>query len=686
MRSTKTYRLISAHILVLLALLFSSAKSINAAPGDLDPTFGNGGIAGAGARGYQLDVATAMAIQPDGKVVIVGQGAGPATSGSWESAVVRLNPDGSLDTSFGGTGIVINPIGPGFSSVAIQPDGKIVAVATASAYPGTFGVVRYNPSGSLDTSFNGSGVVTTPFDDSGADARSVTIQSDGKIVVAGVGGRGYRIVRYNPNGSLDTSFNGSGIVSTLAFNPTSLAIQADGKIIAAGESYYENLRQTGFALVRYNGDGSLDTSLNGTGLVITPVGDPPPGGFTGASDLAIQSDGKIVVVGSGLFGDAQGNFLFSHFAVVRYNPDGSLDTSFGGTGKILIPKSDSVNDYASSVAIQPNGKIVFAGNRTGSINGFAVGRLNPNGSLDASFNGTGIATTSIVGGDPGLYYDNACSVALQADGKIVVAGDSGNDTFRSFVAVRYQGDAASATCANPIDCPDFFVRQHYLDFLSREPEQIGFQEWMDVLNSCNGDLSCLYGPDGKRTLVSQSFFGSQEFNLKGGYVFRFYKATLGRMPTYVEMEEAMRSVTGATADEVFQKRAAFAASWVVRNDFLDAFPRALSPADYVQKIETTAGITLASRNQIIDDLNVANNTDAARAVALRAIVDSSEEQNKEFNASFVYMQYVGYLRRDPEPSGYNSWLTYLNDHPGDFKTMVWGFVDSIEYRKRFGQP
>ncbi len=209
---------------------------------------------------------------------------------------------------------------------------------------------------------------------------------------------------------------------------------------------------------------------------------------------------------------------------------------------------------------------------------------------------------------------------------------------------------------------------------------------MNVLNSCNGDPSCLYGPDGKRRIVLVSFFGSQEFNLKGSYVFRFYKATLGRMPTYVEMEEAMSSVTGATADDVFQKRAAFAATWVVRNDFLDAFPRTLSPADFVDKIEATAGITLASRNQIINDLTVADNTDAARAVALRAIVDSNEEQNKEFNASFVYMQYVGYLRRDPEPNGYNSWLTHLNDHPGDFKTMVWGFVDSIEYRKRFGQP
>src|SRR6185436_701426 len=91
------------------------------------------------------------------------------------------------------------------------------------------------------------------------------------------------------------------------------------------------------------------------------------------------------------------------------------------------------------------------------------------------------------------------------------------------------------THTNPIDDPQFFVRQHYLDFLNREPEPQGLNDWMKVLDSCNGDSNCLYGPNGKRVLISQSFFGSQEFNLKGGYVFRFYKASLGRIPTYAEM-------------------------------------------------------------------------------------------------------------------------------------------------------
>jgi hypothetical protein len=235
-----------------------------------------------------------------------------------------------------------------------------------------------------------------------------------------------------------------------------------------------------------------------------------------------------------------------------------------------------------------------------------------------------------------------------------------------------------------IDDSDFFVQQHYIDFLSRFPEQAGFDSWMSFLNSelqrCPTDPECLHQA---RLTASSGFFGSQEFNLKGGYVFRFYKGSLARMPSYAEMVADMRSVTGATAAEVEQKRSAFATNWVVRTDFLAAFPRSLDPTHFVDNISQTAGITLSNRSAIISALTASGNTDSARAVAMRAIADSPEETNKEFNPSWVYMQYVGYLRRDPEPAGFNAWLTYLNAHPTDFREMVRGFMDSQEYRNRF---
>jgi len=239
-----------------------------------------------------------------------------------------------------------------------------------------------------------------------------------------------------------------------------------------------------------------------------------------------------------------------------------------------------------------------------------------------------------------------------------------------------------------IDDSDFFVQQQYIDFLSRFPEQAGFDSWMNVLNTaaqgqgCTAisNTECLHQA---RITASGGFFGSQEFNIKGGYVFRFYKGSLARMPSYAEMVADMRSVTGATAAEVEQKRSAFASNWVVRSDFLASFPRSLNPTQFVDNISQTAGITLGNRTQVISDLTAAGNTDAGRAVAMRAIADSAEETNKEFNPSFVYMQYVGYLRRDPEPAGFNSWLTYLNSPGSDFREMIRGFMDSQEYRNRF---
>jgi len=318
---------------------------------------------------------------------------------------------------------------------------------------------------------------------------------------------------------------------------------------------------------------------------------------------------------------------FGYSEVVVINADGSHSTTVGGGG------------FVDSPAWSPDGtKVIFDAYLTEN---------------------------------PGLFVANA-------DGSRVTNVANGANGFNP----SWQ-PLAPTSCPNPIDCRDFFVRQQYLDFLGREPDPQGFQDWLNVLDSCSADSNCLYGAGGKRVTVSQSFFGSQEFNLKGGYVFRFYKASLARIPTYEEMVTAMAGVNGTTADEVNQKRAAFASNWVLRADFLNAFPRTLTATEFVDNISQTAGITLSNRSQLITDLSV-NNTDAGRAVTLRSIVDSQEEQNHEFNPAFVFMQYVGYLRRDPDANGYQDWLTYLNTHPGDFNTMVWGFVDSAEYRKRFG--
>lgn len=249
---------------------------------------------------------------------------------------------------------------------------------------------------------------------------------------------------------------------------------------------------------------------------------------------------------------------------------------------------------------------------------------------------------------------------------------------------------------NPIDAPEFFVRQHYLDFLGREPEVDGLNAWLRVLRDCpGGNEECLHEA---RLITSASFFGSPEFRLKGFFVFRFYRAAFGRLPEYNEIAADMQAVTGQTPDDVYARKATFTSGFVQRQEFAASFG-ALSNADYVagllgryglanittpdpaqpdgeQKVTFTGG-------ELVSRLNSATLT---RAQVLRAVADSDQASSAEFYPAFVAMQYYGYLRRTPEPAGFQAWLAYLAGHPQDFPEMVRGFVDSVEYRTRFGTP
>lgn len=402
------------------------------APGDLDTTFSGDGIVTLDFNGG-TDVGRSVVVQPDGKIVVAGY----ATNGSnIDFALTRYNPDGTLDTSFGGgSGKVTTPIGSGNDSgysMVLQPDGKIVVAGLAFNGSNTdFALTRYNADGTLDTSFGGgSGKVTTPIG-SGNDAGfSVVVQSDGKIIVAGRASNGsnddFALTRYNSNGTLDTSFGTGGKVITPIGsgdeNGQSVIIQADGKVLVAGTSF--NGTDTDFALTRYNSNGTLDTSFGGgDGIVTTPVG----GGYDYGYSVVTQPDGKIIVAGFAAFSGTSYDF-----ALTRYNVDGTLDTSFGSGGIVTTPVG-IINDFAHSVVIQPDGKIVVAGDGySGSSEDLILIRYTSNGALDTSFGGgTGKVMTPVNGNDEG--YD----VVLQADGKIVVVGQANGD----FAIVRYQGDS-----------------------------------------------------------------------------------------------------------------------------------------------------------------------------------------------------------------------------------------------------
>ncbi len=244
---------------------------------------------------------------------------------------------------------------------------------------------------------------------------------------------------------------------------------------------------------------------------------------------------------------------------------------------------------------------------------------------------------------------------------------------------------------NPILLTQFFVRQQYLDFLSREPEP--GEPWSAALTNCApNDASC------DRVTVSAAFFRSQEFQLKGLFVFKFYKAAFGRMPAYSEVVADMRAVTGSTTAELVSKKAAFTSAFAQRAEFAglyngvtnQQFVDALMGRYNLTQITTPDPANPDGTNKVpfsrADLVNALNASALTRAQVLRAVSDSDEVGAAEFNPAFVAMQYFGYLRRDPEAAGYNAWLNAINANPSDTRTMVNGFMNSTEYRLRFGQP
>ena len=218
---------------------------------------------------------------------------------------------------------------------------------------------------------------------------------------------------------------------------------------------------------------------------------------------------------------------------------------------------------------------------------------------------------------------------------------------------------------------------HYIDFLSREPEPEGFSAWTSVLRRCINNT-----PDCDRITVSSAFFRSQEFQLKGFFVYRFYKVAFGRLPLYAEIIPDMRRVTGATVEEVAAKKDVFTADFMARAEFRGRFDGTTDDL-FVEHLAETAGVALSNRNELVAALASGAKT---RAQVLREVVESAEVSRREYNSAFVAMQYFGYLRRDPEADGFKAWLRVLDANPDDYHTMVRGFAASVEYRLRFGQP
>ncbi|GAB4483392.1 MAG: hypothetical protein OHK0044_32620 [Burkholderiaceae bacterium] len=397
-----------------------------AARGDLDPTFGSGGKVTT-PIGATDDLAYAVALAPDGRIVVAGASANGA---DYDFALARYNADGSLDTTFGIGGKVVTAIGGSdhIYAMALAPDGRIVAAGAAYSITGRYvALARYNADGSLDTSFGNGGKVVTAIGGANASAYAVVLAPSGKIVVAGASHNGadydFALARYNTDGTPDTSFGGGGKVVTPIGSSDdgaqALALAPDGRIVVAG--YSRGGTGNDFALARYNADGSLDTSFGNGGKIVTAMGT----GDAAAYALALAPDGRIVVAGYSIGADYD-------FALARYNADGSLDATFGSGGKV-VTRVGSGDDAPKALALAPDGRIVVAGSSgSGANSDFALARYNADGSLDTSFGNGGKVTIGI-----GTIASLAYAMALAPDGRIVVAGASFNGAGTDFALARY---------------------------------------------------------------------------------------------------------------------------------------------------------------------------------------------------------------------------------------------------------
>ncbi|MGB5013911.1 MAG: hypothetical protein WBO68_07745 [Pyrinomonadaceae bacterium] len=398
----------SLRTISILLLLYSASFAL---PGDLDTTFGvSGGYVVSDFLVAQVDeIANDVAVQTDGKIVIVGSRY--AGINALDYLVARYNADGTLDTTFSGDGIFLlhNSNSDNLNAVAIQTDGKIVAVGQSNSSSEAY-AIRLNTNGTLDTTFSGDGLFEIT---SAGIALSVALQTDGKIVIGSRGLSGESIIiRLTTTGGLDTTFDTDGLVSLSPshFEPYGLAIQSNGRIVVAGSSSI--FAGGDISTVRLLTTGALDPTFDSDGIAVTAV----YAGDSEARSLAIQTDGKILVGGG-----PGANGSETEAALVRYNSNGSLDTTFDGDGiKTFNLNIGSGDKYFNDLAAQADGKILAIGDTTYSIlslfviEDFTILRLNADGSFDTSFDGNGIVRSQ--------WCEQGSDLALQTDGKIVAIG------------------------------------------------------------------------------------------------------------------------------------------------------------------------------------------------------------------------------------------------------------------------
>jgi uncharacterized delta-60 repeat protein len=520
------------------------------APGDLDPTFGTGGIAITfGPR----DVAQALVVQPDGKLVVAGTSSGDGVN---HVLLVRYLPNGRGDGSFGPGGKLTTTVGRHSAANAVlqQPDGKLVVAGWAvpsAGGPSDVLLARFLPDGRLDASFGTAGSVTTHFVANNVEeANAVLLQPDGKLVVAGrsdIVGIPFPsaiLARYLPDGRLDPSFGIEGKV-TLFFGGGSginaLVQQPDGKLAVAGFGGLSRGSASFLVLARFHPDGRVDPTFGAEGRVTLASS-------SAGQALIQQPDGTLVVAGS--FPTSSSSSLL----LARYLPDGRLDPAFGTAGVVITDVS--LPAFPRALIQQPDGKLVVGGLRAASgITDMLLARYLPDGRLDPAFGAAGLVITDVGAGEL------PSALRQQPNGTLVAAGSVSASGATAILLARYQ--ALGCPTGDPEPCQASlaaFVTAVYLAALERQPDAGEVDYWVDVLATAPS-------PDTVRGMLHVVFDGP-EFRQRPvnpwQYVDALYQAMLGRAPDRAEMDWWVQAV--------LDRLNTLLPEWIDSPEFLDLVP------------------------------------------------------------------------------------------------------------------
>ena len=429
MKTPASFRF-SIHILFTLIIFFCTSFGLFPQAGQLDTSFGTEGILLKPVSVYDNTVIRASLLQDDGKIILCGYA---EMSSASSILIVRIEDDGGPDYSFalGGSFVIDVPIK--LTSMALQPDGKILVAGSLETIDRDLFLLRLKSTGDLDSAFGINGFQLLQTIGSVEETNAISLLSDGRIVVGGYstssGTKDWLLACYDTTGNLDGTFGTDGLIYLGGAGEEeilSLCVQEDDKIIAAG--YSDQLGTEDFVLVRYSSDGTPDVTFSGDGLVLTGGG-----WLDRARSVLVQDDGKILAAGISV-DPGTGDSILS---LVRYTPMGNLDPDFNSVGYVTTEIEDGAGLF--SAGIQSDGKIVVAGSSctAGGDPHFSIVRYNPDGSLDTGFDTDGIVNTDI-----GSFGSYASSLVIREDDKIVVSGYSLDETGTYFIGttVRYDNE------------------------------------------------------------------------------------------------------------------------------------------------------------------------------------------------------------------------------------------------------